>query len=101
MHLSIVASVNKCPAFEFGCSWIGHGGSEYQNHCKECEFAKLAPLYTMLGTITTRLNELDNKMNQIDNKITQMEDKISSKITTIYTFCLIKECSSLIHKLKH
>ena len=68
--------VNKCPAFEFGCSWIGHGGSEYQNHRKECEFAKLAPLYKMFGTITARLNELDNKMSQMDNKITQIDNKM-------------------------
>ena len=68
--------VNKCPAFEFGCSWIGHGGSESQNHRKECEFAKLTPLYKMLGTITTRLNELDNKLSQTDNKMNQMDNRV-------------------------
>ena len=84
--------VNKCPAFEFGCSWIGHGGSEYQNHLKECEFAKLVPLYEMINKIeknlsdkmnslTDKVDTLTNRINQIDNKVDTLADYSFEKET--------------------
>ena len=56
----------KCLYKEQGCTWSGHGGSEYLIHLQTCNYT---PSSNRINEMINRMNLLENGMNQLTRKL--------------------------------